>query len=131
MLALVHSYHEFLSASNITIYKYVLYIYSSMVVISHFFNRNISTMSKTAGGYPQDSYSAVVRVVQSEWIFLQLVTWYMGDTFTGVEKIVWENFLPHLFFGKKKILSLIVGPLSTMTIKMAVLGILNPVASAK
>ena len=131
MLALVHSYHEFLSASNITIYKYVLYIYSSMVVISHFFNRNISTMSKTAVEYPQDSYSTVVRVIQSEWIFLQRVTWDMGDTFTGVEKIVCENFLPHLFFGKKKILSLIVGPLSTMTIKMAVLGILNPVASAK
>ena len=88
-------------------------------------------MSKTAVEYPQDSYSTVVRVIQSEWIFLQRVTWDMGDTFTGVEKIVCENFLPHLFFGKKKILSLIVGPLSTMTIKMAVLGILNPVASAK
>ena len=92
--------------------------------------REICTISETAGQYPQEIYATVVRVIQSEWIFLQRVTWDMGDTFTGVEKIVWGKNLPHLFFGKKKILSLIVGPLSKMTIKMAVLGILNPVASA-
>ena len=36
--------------------------------------QNISTISKTAGKYPQESYAAVVRVVQPEWIFLQRVT---------------------------------------------------------
>ena len=37
--------------------------------------KNINTISKTAGKYPQEIYSAVVRVIQSKWIFLQHVTW--------------------------------------------------------
>ena len=38
-------------------------------------------ISKTAGKYPQESYTAVVRAIQSEWIFIQSITWDMGDTF--------------------------------------------------
>ena len=70
---------------------------------------NINTISKTAGKYPQDSYAAVVRTIQSEWIFLQRITWDTGDAFTGVEKMIQETFLPHLFFIKSKTVSPIVG----------------------
>ena len=35
---------------------------------------NIGIISKPAGKYPQDSYSAVVRAIQSDWILLQHVT---------------------------------------------------------
>ena len=55
-------------------------------------DKSIDTISKTAGKYPQESYATVVHEIQSEWIFLQCATWYMGDTFTGVEKIILENF---------------------------------------
>ena len=54
--------------------------------------KNINTISKNAGKYPQESYVAVVRAIQSEWIFLQHVTWDTGDEFTGVEKMILENF---------------------------------------
>ena len=55
----------------------------------------------------------------------------MGDAFTGVEKMIWETFLHHLFFGKTKTLSPIVGTLSKMPIKVARLGLLNPVTLSK
>ena len=51
--------------------------------------KNINTTSKTAEKYPQKSYTVVVCTIQSEWIFLQCVTWDRGDTFAGVEKIIW------------------------------------------
>ena len=63
---------------------------------------NISMISKTTGKYPQESYAAVVRKIQSEWIFIQRVTWDTGDSFAGVEKMIWETFLPHLFFKIRK-----------------------------
>ena len=66
--------------------------------------KNINTISKTVGKYPQDSSATVVRDIQPEWIFLQCVTWDTGDSFTGVEKMIHETFLPHLFFGKTKTL---------------------------
>ena len=49
----------------------------------------------------------------------------------GVEKIIWETFLPSLFFGKIKTLSPIVGNISMMPIKVDGHGLLNPVTSAK
>ena len=55
----------------------------------------------------------------------------MGDAFAGVEKMIPETFFPFLFFGKIKTLSPILGNLSTMTIKVARLGLMNPVTSAK
>ena len=73
----------------------------------------------------------VVRAIQSEWIFLQRVTWYTGDTFLGVEKILLETFLPFLFFRNKKHPSSIVGALRTMPVKKARLELLNQVTSAK
>ena len=94
-------------------------------------DKNINTISKTAGKYPQESYAGVVRAIQSEWIFIQCVTWDTGDAFAGVEKMIWELFLPRLFFGKTKNLLPIVGTISTMPIKMDGLGLLNPVTSAK
>ena len=93
--------------------------------------KNINTISKIAGKCPQDSYPTVVNVIQAEWIFLQCVTWNIGDAFAGVEKMIWETFLPHLLFRKTKTLSPIVGTLSPMPIKVAGLCLLNPVTSAK
>ena len=63
----------------------------------------INTFRTTTGKYSQESYDAVVRTVQSEWTFLQHVTWDMGDAFVGVEKIIRGNVLSCLLFGKKKI----------------------------
>ena len=36
--------------------------------------RNINTVSKTTEKYLQESYAAVLLVIQSEWIFLQHIT---------------------------------------------------------
>ena len=36
--------------------------------------KNSNMISERAGKYPQESYAAVVRSIQSEWIFLQRVT---------------------------------------------------------
>ena len=66
-------------------------------------------ISKTVGEYPQESYAAVAHVIQSEWIFLQRVTWDMGGAFAVVEKMIRETFLPNIFFGKRKSLSPIIG----------------------
>ena len=92
-------------------------------------NENINTISETVGKYPQEIYAAVVRAIQSEWIFLQRVTWDTGDAFAGVEKMIRETFLPRLFFGKTKTLSPIVGTLIKILIKVAGLGLLNSVTS--
>ena len=93
--------------------------------------KNISRISKTAGKYPQESSAAVVRAIQSEWIFIQRITWDTGDELAGEEKMIWETFLPCLFFGNKKPLPPIVGDLSTMQIRMEGLGLLNPATPAK
>ena len=50
--------------------------------------KNISTIRKTAGKYPQGSYSAMVCPIQSEWIFLQCVNWDTGDLLVEVEKMI-------------------------------------------
>ena len=63
---------------------------------------NISTISKTVEKYPQEIYATLVRVIQSEWIFLQHVTWDMGDAFVGVERIIRENFSASSFLWKEK-----------------------------
>ena len=62
--------------------------------------RKIHTISESVGKYPQESYAVVVRVIQLEWIFIQHVMTNTGDTFAGVEKILWENVLPRLLLGK-------------------------------
>ena len=93
--------------------------------------RIIGMIRKIAGKYPQESYDVVVHAIQSEWIFLQRVTWDTGGAFFGLENMIQETFLPRLFFVKTKFLSPIVGDLSTMPVKKSVLGILNPVTSAK
>ena len=71
----------------------------------------------------------MVRAIQSEWVFLHHVTWDTEDLFVGVEKMIRETFLPHIFFGKMKTLSPVVGALSMMTVSKAGLGLLNPVKS--
>ena len=74
--------------------------------------RNIKSISETAGKHPQESYAAVVCAIQSEWISIQRATWDTGDSFAGVEKMLHETFLPRIFFGKTKTLSTVVGALS-------------------
>ena len=51
--------------------------------------------------------------------------------FSGVENMIWETFLPHIFSGKTKSLSPIVGSLSTILFKKSGLGLLNPMTSEK
>ena len=46
--------------------------------------KNIVTISKTAGKYPQESYTAVARDIQLDWIFMQRVTWDTGCAFAGL-----------------------------------------------
>ena len=53
---------------------------------------DINMIRKTAGKYPQESYATVISTIQSEWIFLQHVTWDIGDAFAGVDKIIRETF---------------------------------------
>ena len=91
--------------------------------------KKISTIRKNAGKYPQGSYKALVCEIQSEWIFLQRVTWDTQDTFTRVEKMFWDTFLPRLFFINTKTLSPVVGDLSTIPVQKSGLGILNTVTS--
>ena len=93
--------------------------------------KNINTISKTMGQYPLGSCATVVHAIQSEWIFLQCVTWNTGDTFAGVEMMIRETFLSRLFFGKTKSLSPVIETLSTMPVKKSGLGFLNPVTSAQ
>ena len=92
---------------------------------------NIRTIRETAGKYPQESCAAVAHAIQSEWIFLQRVTWYTGDMFARVDKTIQENFLPRLFFGNKKSLSPIVGALIKVPFKRDGLVLLNLVTSEK
>ena len=61
--------------------------------------KNIVTIRKTTGKYPQDIYSAAAHAIQSEWIFLQRVTWDTGDTFFGVENML-QGFFATSFLRK-------------------------------
>ena len=88
--------------------------------------KNIGTVSKTAGKYPQESYAAVVCAIKSEWIFIQRVTWDTEDTFSGVDKMIRETFLPRLFFGNMKTIYPIVGALSKILVNKSVLGSPEP-----
>ena len=92
---------------------------------------NLCKIRKTAGKYPQESYAAVVRSIQPEWMFLQCVTWDTGEVFAVVENIIQETFLPRLFFVNTKSLLTIVGALSIILVKKSVLGILYPLTSTK
>ena len=91
--------------------------------------RNIHTISKSTGKYTQESYAAVVIAIQLEWCFIQRVTKNMGETFLVMEKMLWETFLPHIFFGKSKTLSPIVGILIKVPVKKYGLEFLNPLMS--
>ena len=86
-------------------------------------------ISETVVGYPQEIYAAVVRAIQSEWIFLQHVIKNMRYAFTGVDKLLQETFLPGLFLIKPKSLPSIVGTLSTFPVKKYGPGLQNPVMS--
>ena len=57
-------------------------------------------ISKTAGKYPQESYTAVVREIQSEWIFLQNFTWDTVDSFGGSGEDDLRNLFASYFLWK-------------------------------
>ena len=46
-------------------------------------------------------------------------------------EMIWDTFLPRIFFGKTETLSPIVGALSKMLVEKSGLGFLNPVTSAQ
>ena len=60
---------------------------------------------------------------------MKCITWDTGDAFAVVEEMIRKTFLPHIFFRKKKILSPIVGDLSSIPVNMDELGLLSPVMS--
>ena len=64
--------------------------------------RYIRALSKTVDKYPHKSYAAVARTVQMEWIFMQRVTKYTGQVFTGMEKFLLVTFLPRLSLENRK-----------------------------
>ena len=92
---------------------------------------NNGTIIKTTGKYLQKSYATVACTIQSEWIFLERVTWYMVDAFAVVDKMLQETLFVSSFLQKEKSLSTIVGALSTMPVKKSGLGLLNPLTSGK
>ena len=58
---------------------------------------NINMIGKTARKYLQESYAAMVSTIQSEWIFLQRVTWDT-DAFSGMEETIEETVFRVFFF---------------------------------
>ena len=42
----------------------------------------------------------MLRVIQSEWVFIRRVTWDIGDLFTVVEKMIRENIFASSFLRK-------------------------------
>ena len=50
--------------------------------------RTINNISETAGGYSHGIYTAVVRLIQSQWIFLQCITKNKGYAFAGVQNLL-------------------------------------------
>ena len=90
--------------------------------------KNINTIRKTAVKYLQESYATVVHEIQSEWIFLQHVTWDTGDAFVGVEKMIREMFFL-IFYLERRTPPPVVGALSKITVKKTGRGLLNPVTS--
>ena len=71
------------------------------------------------------------RTIQSEWIILQRATKDMGQAFMGLEKVMLENVLSHLFFGRLKTLPPVVGTLSTFLVNKSKMGLQNSVTSAE
>ena len=68
--------------------------------ITKTWEQNITRKSKTARKYNQESYAAVVRVIQMGWIFLQFITKNTGDKFMGMEKLLQIKILPRLLIIK-------------------------------
>ena len=80
--------------------------------------------------YPQESYTWVAHAIQSEWIFLQRMSKNTEDVFAGVDNLLWETFLPCIFFRKPKSLPPIAGILSMTPVNKSGLGLQNLVTSA-
>ena len=80
--------------------------------------------------YPHESYAVADRAIKSGWIFLQHVAKDTRQEFTGLGKVVQENFSPRLFFGRLKTLPPVVGDLSKFLVKKSGLGLQNPVTSS-
>ena len=85
--------------------------------------QNIYTISKSAGKYPQERYVMVLLVIQTCHKEYRRRVYGSGEDCPG-------NIFASTLFGKSKTLSPIVGTLTTILIKKAGLGLLDPVTSA-
>ena len=54
-----------------------------------------------------------------------------GQVLEGIEKVLQETFLPHLFFGRLETLLPVVGALIMLLLNKSRLGLYNPVTSEK
>ena len=88
-------------------------------------NKNISTISKIAVKYPQESYAAIAHEIQSEWILLQKVMEYTVFELAIVEIILHKTFLPQIFSRKTNPPPLTIGTLSMMPVKKSGIGFQN------
>ena len=76
--------------------------------------------------YPQEIYAVVVCVIQLKWVFLKCVKKDTRQAFSGVGKVLWGTFLPHLLFGRLKTLPPIVVAPSIFPVNKSGLVLHNP-----
>ena len=82
-------------------------------------------ITEIARKHPKESYAAVNRSIQTEWIFLQCMTKYTGKVFKISEKFLREMFLHYIFFGRLKTLPPVVGYLGKFPVNKNELGLHN------
>ena len=89
----------------------------------------IKTLSRIAKRFPQTAYTGLVRSLQMEWTYVQRVIPNIEDSFAPVEHALTHHFLPALLGETPANLNKL-RQLSRFPVKLAGLGIPDPVASA-
>ena len=64
--------------------------------------RSIKLLSRAAKRFPQTSFAALTRPLQTEWTYLQRVVPDVALSFAPIEEALAESFLPALFGGKAR-----------------------------
>ena len=90
----------------------------------------VKILAKAARKYPQTAYAGLVKSLQTEWTYLQRVAPDVEAAFAPVEKAIVEDFLPALL-GDTMATAMDLRELSKFPIRLAGLGIPDPVASAE
>ena len=62
--------------------------------------RSIKLLSRAAKRFPQTSFAALTRSLQTEWTYLQRVVPDVAPSFAPIEEAPADSFLPALFGGK-------------------------------